>query len=659
LVIDSVELEQNDYTKVLKLDGENIDSQSIKALLFEETTTPLIMGFVSPHLDFNSIVLNIKRHIPTSTKLILSTTAGELCSFSQNSGGKVYLDAESSWSDIVLESFSGSIISKLESITIPLAPKEITNPDKIVNYIEDEISQVNLSFLIEHTNTIGITLIDGLSAQESFFMEAVYNSGKFPCLLVGGSSGGKLDFQTTYIYDGNQVVQNSAIVTFVKLQPKIRYGIFKSQNFQPTSKSFILLEANEQQRYAQTVLNPKTLEMDSFITALTKEFKCKKEQLEEYFRDYTFAIKIGKEYFIRSVASFDLDRDIVTFFCDISFADELILMKKSGFIEQTDRDFDKFMQNKSGKVVGALLNDCILRRLNNENELKMLKTFDNIPLIGFSTFGELLGVNINQTLTSIIFFENNGEVFKDYYVDNFVSNYSNFKSYFMIKKIKQLNIVLEIKNQLIQKIISSIPLIRQTLISLKESIENSYDVEKKVTDILDNMVNYMDEINQNTNNTKSIFENIGNLQKDIKLIKDSTKSNATITKQSRILALNASVESVKAGEHGLRFAVIAKELDRLSESTKERLDTTVKAVSNMGNNIQTTSEKVHNSSLHLDKIIENSTFITSDMENISTIMHTTTSRLQSELSHTTKLLEDIEIISNLESKMKKIDNLGI
>ena len=72
------------------------------------------------------------------------------------------------------------------------------------------------------------------------------------------------------------------------------------------------------------------------------------------------------------------------------------------------------MATKSrAKPVGGILNDCILRRLHNQQSLAQIRSFDAIPTAGFSTFGELYGVNINQTLTALFFFrlENKETVF--------------------------------------------------------------------------------------------------------------------------------------------------------------------------------------------------------------------------------------------------------
>src|SRR5438105_2484571 len=84
------------------------------------------------------------------------------------------------------------------------------------------------------------SLVNGLSASENYFMEAVYRSGRFPCLFIGGSAGGKFDFQTTQIFDGARTVQNHAVVAFIRVGPGRRYGVFKSQNFKKTGKSFFV-----------------------------------------------------------------------------------------------------------------------------------------------------------------------------------------------------------------------------------------------------------------------------------------------------------------------------------------------------------------------------------------------------------------------------------
>ena len=55
---------------------------------------------------------------------------------------------------------------------------------------------------IDHRDTLACILFDGPVGVRVLFMEALYDSGRFPCLFVGGSAGGKFDFRNTWLHDG-------------------------------------------------------------------------------------------------------------------------------------------------------------------------------------------------------------------------------------------------------------------------------------------------------------------------------------------------------------------------------------------------------------------------------------------------------------------------
>jgi len=130
---------------------------------------------------------------------------------------------------------------------------------------------------------------------------------------------------------------------------------------------------------------------------------------------------------------------LINFYIDIEFGDELFLYSMKNVVDDTQRDFDKFLEGKPSLPVAGLLYDCILRRLYNGKDLQNIKTFDNIPLIGMSTFGELLGININQTLVSLFFFEvKENESFYDEYIDNFIVKYANYQNFFRDRELNQL-----------------------------------------------------------------------------------------------------------------------------------------------------------------------------------------------------------------------------
>jgi hypothetical protein len=111
-------------------------------------------------------------------------------------------------------------------------------------------------------------------------------------LLIGGSAGGKLDFQNTYIYDGTRTLRHHAVVTFIKLAPEYRFGVFKSQNFRKTSTSFTVLAANPIARTIHAFLDHKTNMGIGVVSALSEHFRCPANDLNAKLTNYTFDITI-------------------------------------------------------------------------------------------------------------------------------------------------------------------------------------------------------------------------------------------------------------------------------------------------------------------------------------------------------------------------------
>ncbi|RJF86989.1 PAS domain-containing protein [Oleomonas cavernae] len=96
--------------------------------------------------------------------------------------------------------------------------------------------------------------------------------------------------------------------------------------------------------------------------------------------------------------------------------------------------------------MAGLLNDCILRRLNNQQDIAAVEQFWGCPVAGFSTFGELFGININQTLTAIFFFDvAQGQAFSDAFLDYFPAHYGNFQNYFTLVRLARVELLVEIR----------------------------------------------------------------------------------------------------------------------------------------------------------------------------------------------------------------------
>ncbi|HNX23349.1 MAG TPA: methyl-accepting chemotaxis protein [Spirochaetota bacterium] len=651
--------------KNYKFSSSGINPQSMKVLYTRDVPPEFVTGFISPHLDFRSVSSQIKNSLPGVKNIVLCTTAGELSCDSQT-GVSAYHDTGDKWDGIVLQSFSKDMIEDAAVKVIPLFSEDIRS-GRIIRTIQDridligsELKKIELPFRIHYEDTIAFTLIDGLSNSESFFMEAVYNSGVFPCLFAGGSAGGKLDFKNTFIYSDGKIYENHAVISFIKLRKGIKFGILKSQNFEKTGTKFMILDSDTAKRYVKTVYNPATQTVTNFLDELCTHFGCRPENLEGKLNDYSFGIEIDDELYVRSVSGIDTAEKQINFYCDVSKGDELYLIRKTDFVETTRKDFDKFMADKKGyaEPVGAVLNDCILRRLNNEKNLSRITHFGGIPAAGFSTFGELLGVNINQTLTAIFFFRELEEgKFRDYYVDTFVHQYSCFKDYFNSRKINQLEQINSIRKNMFDTVDTRIAMVKENVDNFGNIREFSDRVHRDLTTVNQQFMVFLEGVSGASKSYSSLAEGAKGMETSAGEVKSILDVISELSDQTNMLALNAAIEAARAGDQGRGFAVVADEVKKLADSTQAQLRESNNVITGITGEIKNISKAIASLNNGMQQVVKNSSSIDqgiqSLLENSITIQNDSAKILEL-FKSLLALIEDMDRMKSLESKLMAV-----
>jgi hypothetical protein len=350
------------------------------AVKLRQPDMKIVIFFCSPQYDLDELAAAIKE-LDFACPVIGCTTAGEIT-------------AESGYMQ------DGIVGASLSSDELLVHPRLIRALDKFGHAEAERFAQnlhQNLSLSAEFNSNrmFGMLLVDGLSMMEEKLIASIYNQLRV-VPIIGGSAGDDLQFEKTFVYWEGEFINNAAIFTL--FETTLPFKTFKIQHFEPTETRLVITESDGATRTVMEINAGPAAE--EYAKAVGLEVK---ELTSQVFAAYPVMLRIGGEYYVRSIQKANPDGSL-TFYCAIDNGLVLTVAKGKELLGGLDEHLENL--NRDVPNLKLILGcDCILRRLELQQK-SLTSAADDIlkstEFIGFSTYGEQFnGIHVNQTLTGV------------------------------------------------------------------------------------------------------------------------------------------------------------------------------------------------------------------------------------------------------------------
>ena len=246
---------------------------------------------------------------------------------------------------------------------------------------------------IDFTKYVGIILVDGLSGAEEKIMDRI--GDLTDVTFIGASAGDDLKFKETFVYAGGIAYSGAAILALLK--PGVAFDFIKTQSFKELSKSLVATKVDEATRTVKEFNNKPAVEAYAEAVGVSASDAASK------FMHNPVGLMDDGEPYVRSPQQVK-GSDIV-FYCNVKQGMELEVLESEDIVADTKAIIE--LKNAELGGISAIINfHCILRTLELEEKKQTEaygKIFEDIPTIGFSTYGEQYIGHINQTSTMLVF----------------------------------------------------------------------------------------------------------------------------------------------------------------------------------------------------------------------------------------------------------------
>lgn len=245
-------------------------------------------------------------------------------------------------------------------------------------------------------NTFAMTLLDGLSTQEELVLAALNSAlGSIP--QFGGSAGDDERLANTHVFHNGRFHAGAATILLVNTT--LGFHVFSTHHLTACSEKLIVTNATPATRTVHE------LNAEPAAEAYARAVGVEVDALErEVFALYPLGVKIGGQYFVRSIQRVNPDKSL-TFYCAVETGIVLTSMQAGSLLDSVSGQLE-ISESIVGQPLVTIGCDCFLRRLEAELTGKSDAVSEYLrhhKVIGFNSYGEQFnGTHINQTFTGVV-----------------------------------------------------------------------------------------------------------------------------------------------------------------------------------------------------------------------------------------------------------------
>ncbi|MDX2423515.1 MAG: FIST C-terminal domain-containing protein, partial [Amphritea sp.] len=176
------------------------------------------------------------------------------------------------------------------------------------------------------------------------------------------------------------------------------FQVFSGHHMESRDSKLVVTEADsEQRRVLELNAEPAAIEYARVVGVPLEQLN------HEVFALNPIAVRIGTEYFVRSIQSVNDDLSL-TFYCAVENGIVLTLMQPGELMSTLDQQLTE-KENRLGEHIVTLGCDCFLRRLEAQirgQSEPISELLRRHRVVGFNTYGEQIdGMHVNQTFTGV------------------------------------------------------------------------------------------------------------------------------------------------------------------------------------------------------------------------------------------------------------------